>query len=55
MQQPRWILASDIDHTLTGDPETLKKLAAKIDTICAKYRSRQQNGSLSRSLLADLD
>jgi len=33
MQQVTWILASDIDHTLTGDPEALKTLAARLKTL----------------------
>lgn len=31
--QDKWILASDIDHTLTGDREALDQLAARISSL----------------------
>lgn len=37
MQNP-WILAADIDHTLTGDPEALARLAARL----AELRRQRQ-------------
>jgi sucrose-6F-phosphate phosphohydrolase len=33
MQQIQWILGSDIDNTLTGDPEALIRLRAQIGTL----------------------
>ena len=33
MQPIQWILASDIDNTLTGDPEALQQLAARIESL----------------------
>jgi sucrose-6F-phosphate phosphohydrolase len=33
MQQVQWILASDIDNTLTGDPAALKQLSTKIGKL----------------------
>jgi sucrose-6F-phosphate phosphohydrolase len=33
MQLIQWILASDIDNTLTGDPEALKQLSARIESL----------------------
>ncbi len=33
MQQIQWILASDIDYTLTGNPQALARLRARIDML----------------------
>lgn len=33
IQQIQWILASDIDNTLTGNPDALKQLAKKIEAL----------------------
>jgi sucrose-6F-phosphate phosphohydrolase len=33
MQRIQWILASDIDNTLTGDPQALKQLSARIESL----------------------
>lgn len=33
MQSIKWILASDIDNTLTGDPEALQQLSARIEKL----------------------
>ena len=38
MQRIQWVLASDIDNTLTGDPEALKLLGSKIERL----RQQQQ-------------
>jgi sucrose-6F-phosphate phosphohydrolase len=38
MHQVQWILASDIDNTLTGDPQALQQLSAKI----TKLREQKQ-------------
>lgn len=36
--QVEWVLASDIDNTLTGDPEALKKLGAQLDALRQQKR-----------------
>jgi len=33
MQRIQWILASDIDNTLTGDPQALKQLSSRIESL----------------------
>jgi sucrose-6F-phosphate phosphohydrolase len=38
MRQLQWILASDIDHTLTGDPQALKRLGSRIETLRRQNR-----------------
>lgn len=36
MQQPQWILASDIDHTLTGDADALAELTRQLTQLREK-------------------
>ena len=40
MQPIQWILASDIDNTLTGDPQALKQLGARIETLRQQQKLR---------------